>query len=228
MTIVPILSLNSPVNANDWYLLVMTLSFLLSLFIMGPFLEQYTKGLSVMFRFNSPDADLCFPMFSPSGYVTISLISCINLGLALSLTVWDPSQPGASMLLNVLSASGVFGLSCALKMLLYQLVNNSMYKSQKTTLKPIRWNGFFVMAFSASSFMVLMLAAVVLFTGLPQLFLTIFSFLVLLTIEIGLIFKLKTSLFKKKYSIIGFILYLCALEIGPIVLMLVLLSKTLS
>lgn len=224
----PIISLIQPLQVNDWYLLFLTVSFLASLSLMGPFAGFYFQGLSVMFRFNSPESDLSFPMYSPVGYVVVSVVSCFNLGLALSLSQWDLSGQGAGMIWKVLSASGVFGASCAIKLLLYQVVNSSMYKAQITTIKPIRWNGFFVMAFSAASFIVLVFAAVVLFMGLPEFILTIGSFLVLLTIEIGLIFRLKTSLFKKKYSVSGFFLYLCALEFGPIILMLVLLSKTLS
>lgn len=225
---ISVISLIQPVHINDWYLLVMTVSFLLSLVLMGPFGSSYCQGLSVMFRFNSPESDLEFPMYSPLGYVVVSLVSCVNLGLAMSSANWDLTGQGADILLIVLSASGVFGASCAIKLLLYQLVNGYLYKAQITALKPIRWNGFFVMAFSAASFIILVLAVIVLFIGLPRFILTIGSFLVLLTIEIGLIFRLKTSLFKKKYSVSGFFLYLCALEIGPIVLMLVLLSKTLS
>ena len=228
MKTIPIFNLNLPVEINDWYLLLLMVSLLLSLSIMGPFFSQYGKGMSVMFRFSSPGADLSFPMFSPAGYVVISIVSCINLGLALSLTLWDITDPGTSMILNVLSASGVFGAACAIKLLLYQIVNSSLYKAQVTPLKPIRWNGFFVMAFSFASFIILILAIIIIFLGLPCFLLTIGSFLTLLTIEIGLIFRIKTSLFKKKYSILGFFMYLCALEFGPIALMLVLLSKTLS
>ena len=228
MNAFPIVSISMPIDVNDWYLLVMTVSFLLSISIMGPFMSSYSKGLSVMFRFNSPDADLSFPMFSPVGYVAISLLSCINLGLSLSMTLWDITEPGSQILLRILSASGVFGAACAVKLLLYQTVNSSLYKSQVTSLKPIRWNGFFIMAFSAASFIVLVLSVVVLFLSLSDVIITFGAFITLLTIEVGLFFRLKTSLFKKKYSIIGFILYLCALELGPIVLMLLLLSKTLS
>lgn len=228
MNVLPIFSLNNPVNVNDWYLLFMTVCLVLSLMLMGPFHQQYSKGMSVMFRFNSPESDICFPMFSPLGYVTVSIVSCISLGLVLSPCLWDVTEPGPGMILKILSASGLFGLFCAVKLLLYQIINGFLYNSQSTTLKPIRWNGFFVMAFSAVSFIILILAIIVLFLGLPHLIIVIGAFLALIVMETGLIFRLKTSLFKKKYSILGFIMYLCALEFGPIVLMLVLLSKTLS
>lgn len=219
---------DDPVGINDWYLLVMTVSFLLTLAFMGPFLETYSRGISVMFRFSSPEADICFPKYSPWAYVTLSIISCISLGLALTSVKWDLSAEGSGMLLHLLSASGVFGLSCALKLILYQTVNSSLYRSQVSSLKPTRWNGFFVMALSVFSLAVLVMTAVVLFVGLPASVLIVGASVALLAMEIGLIFKMKTSIFKNKCSILGFILYLCALELGPIILMLVLISKTLS
>ena len=224
----PIFSLNAPVSYNDWYLLLMTVSFLLSISLMGPFIHQYAKGLSVMFRFSSPDADICFPLYPPAGYVVISILSCLNLGLALSVVKWDITEQGTQALLYVLRASGVFGAACAIKILLYQIVNSSLYRNQKTSLKPIRWSGLFVMAFSAASFFILIFAAIILFLDLPRFLMIIGAALALLLVETGLIFKLKTALFKNKCSFLGFILYLCALELGPIALMLVLLSETLS
>jgi len=227
MNPIVIFSLNDPVLINDWYLLVMTVSFLLTVAFIGPFIDTYSKGISVMFRFSSPESDICFPKYAPWGFVSLSLISCINLGLALTAVKWDVSREGADMLLHALSASGVFGLSCALKLILYQTVNSSLYKSQATSLKPTRWNGFFVMAFAVFSLAVLIITAVVLFLNLPAPVLVIGASLLLVAIETGLVFKMKTTIFKNKCSLLGFILYLCALESVPILLMWVLISKTL-
>ena len=57
--------LDKPIAVSDWYLLVLILSFLLSLFVMGPYIASYLDGLSVMYRFNSPDSDIRYPEYSP-------------------------------------------------------------------------------------------------------------------------------------------------------------------
>ena len=218
---------DGPVKANDWYLLILLLSFLFNILLMGPYRQYYSKGISTMFRFNSPEADICFPPYSPMGYILVVLLSCIDMGLGLALVISDLSEPGTSMLYRVLTATGVPALFFAFKILLYRIVNSRLYKSQTIMLKTSRWNGFFIMAFSASGFCILVLSSVVLFFELPPSVLTVCVFILLVLAQTGLIFKLKTSLFKNRCSTSRFILYLCALELGPVILILVLLAVNL-
>ena len=223
MSSVSIATLDTPVRADDWYLVFMTVSILLSILVMGPYRKFYFKGISNMFRFNSPGADICFPLYTPLGYVLVSMLSCTNFGLALLLLSSSPECSGISMIYMVLTASGLSGLFFLFKLLLYQIVNSSLYKSQATMVKTSRWNGFFIMAFSATGFAVVLLTAVVLFLELPSYILAVCSVIVVMMTETGLIFKIKTSLLRNNCSTYSFILYLCALELGPIALMLVLL-----
>ena len=216
--------LDSTVGVSDWYLLIMIISFLVSLFIMGPYIISYLDGLSVMYRFNSPDSDIRYPEFSPFGRIVVVLLSCINIGLGLSPVLFGAGGREANAVSYLLEASVWPLLFVGIRLFLYQTVNSSLYKSQAIKLKTSRWNGFFIMAFSAAGFCVLVLTFVVLFLELPPLVLVICMSILLLLAEIGLIFKIKTTLFKNKCSNTRFILYFCALELGPIILLLVLLG----
>ena len=228
MTLSFLSNLGGPVGAGDWYMLIMLISFLLSLFVMGSYTGSYLQGLSVMYRFNSPDADIHYPLFSPSGKIVVVLISCIDIGLGLSLFLLDPTEQGVVMVSWILAVSAIPLLFFLLKIALYQIVNTSLYRSQTTMLKTSRWNGFFIMVFSASAFCVLVMTAITLFLGLRPSILVVFISIILILAETGMFFKIKTSLFKNRCSISRFILYLCALELGPIILMLVLLWVIIS
>ena len=214
----------SPVEVNDWYMLFMVMSFVLNLLFIGSYTHSYAKGLSNMFRFSSPDSDLVYPHYSPSGYVIIPLLSCIDLGLAFVLYTHDVSVAGTSLASSFLSATGFFGLFFLFKVALYQGVNKALYETQSITMKPIRWNIFFIMVFSASSFFILTLSAIVLFMELDSRLVL----LILLIMETGVVFKIKTALFRNKCSTYGFILYLCALEFLPVILMAVVLGIIIS
>jgi len=224
MTFPFISELDSPLGISDWYLLILIISFLLNLFVMGPYIALYLDGLSVMYRFNSPDSDIRYPEYSPFGKIVVVLLSCTDIALGLSLVLYDQRGPDANII-SVFFEALVWPLMFFLiRIFLYQIVNSSLYRSQTIMLKTSRWNNFFIMAFSALGFFVLVLTSIVLFLEMPSWVLVVCMSILLLLAEIGLIFKIKTSLFKNKCSNTRFILYLCALEIGPIILLLVLLG----
>lgn len=216
--------LDKPIVVSDWYLLVLILSFLLSLFVMGPYIASYLDGLSVMYRFNSPDSDIRYPEYPPLLKIIVVFLSSIDIGLGLSLVLSDMRAPQSDSLSLLWEATVWPLLFFVVRILLYQVVNSSLYRSQDVMVKTSRWNNFFIMVFSAWGFCALVLNSVVLFLEMPSWVLVICMSIMLLLAEIGLIFKIKTSLFKNKCSNSRFISYLCALELGPIVLMLVLLG----
>lgn len=216
--------LESPVNVNDWYLLILIVSFLLSLFLMGPYIALYKDGLSVMYRFNSPDSDIRYPEYPPFVKILVVLISCIDMGSGLFFVLSDlRGQETDSISLFLMSSVCLF-LFFLIKLFLYQFVNSSLYRSQTIMLKTSRWNNFFIMVFSSSGFCSLVLTTVVLFLEMPSWVLVACMSIMLLVAETGLVFKIKTTLFKNKCSNSRFFLYLCALELGPIILLLVLLG----
>ena len=214
----PILSINTPVSINDWFLLVMIVSMVLMVLIMGPYWKSYKTSIRSMYKFNTPDGDVEYPLFSTLGFVTVFVLSCIGIAIALVIYSQDVSVEGTEPLLTLLSVSSVIILCFVAKLLLYTIVNNWLYKSQTINLKPLRWNCFVVMSFSVGGFVILLLAFIIHFFSLPLFLLLILSYLVRILIISGRIFKIKTSLFKNRSSNSGFILYLCAFEIVPVII----------
>ena len=211
-------SINTPVNINDWFLLVMIVSMVLMILIMGPYWKSYKTSIRSMYKFSTPDGDVEYPLFSTLGFVTVFVLSCIGIAIAFVLYSQDVSVEGVEPLLTLLSVSSVIVLCFVAKLLLYTIVNNWLYKSQTINLKPLRWNCFVVMSFSVGGFVILMLAFIVHFFSLPLFLLLVLSYLVRILIISGRIFKIKTSLFKNRSSNSGFILYLCAFEIVPVII----------
>ena len=203
---------------NDWFLLVMIASMVLMVLIMGPYWKSYKTSIRSMYKFNTPDGDVEYPLFSTLGFVTVFVLSCIGIAIALVIYSQDVSVEGTEPLLTLLSVSSVIVLCFMAKLLLYTIVNNWLYKSQTINLKPLRWNCFVVMSFSVGGFVILLLAFIVHFFGLPLFLLLVLSYLVRILLISGRIFKIKTSLFKNRSSNSGFILYLCAFEIVPVII----------
>ena len=211
-------SINTPVSINDWFLLVMIVSMVLMILIMGPYWKSYKTSIRSMYKFSTPDGDVEYPLFSTLGFVTVFVLSCIGIAIAFVLYSQDVSVEGVEPLLTLLSVSSVVVLCFVAKLLLCTIVNNWLYKSQTINLKPLRWNCFVVMSFSVGGFVILMLAFIVHFFSLPLFLLLVLSCLVRILIISGRIFKIKTSLFKNRSSNSGFILYLCAFEIVPVII----------
>ena len=221
----PLSVLNTPVNINDWFLLVMIASLVLMVLIMGPYRKSYKTSIRSMYKFKTPDSDVEYPLFSTLGFVILFVLSCISIGIALVLYSQDVYVEGTEPVMFLLSVSLVLIICFFVKLLLYTIVNNWLYKSQTITLKPVRWNCFMVMTFSVAGFMILVSALLVLFLRLPSILLLILCYLVRILVIAGRIFKIKTSLFKNRSSNSGFLLYLCAFEIAPVIIEFVILDK---
>lgn len=228
MNALSILGITGPLAVNDWFMLLIVAVSLLMLLIMAPFRDVYTWSVSSMFRFKNPDGEVHYPPYPPFVFVLVSILACLSMGVALILYIHDMSAANDGIIINVLIACIPFVTFFAVKLLLYHLINTILSNRQDIMLKPTRWNGFFVMVFSVAGFVMLLVSVLTLFLDITPYIIPICALLILLQTEIGLIFKLKTALFKNKCSTMGFILYLCALEFGPIALMLVILGKTIS
>lgn len=217
--------LDTPVNINDWFLLVMITSLVLMVSIMGPYRKSYKTSVRSMYKFNTPDGDVEYPLFSTLGFVVLFILSCISIGIALVLYSQDVSVEGTEPVMSLLSVSLVLIICFFVKLLLYTIVNNWLYKSQTIFLKPVRWNCFMVMTFSVAGFIILVLAFIVYFLRLPFILLPVLCYLVRIFVIAGRIFKIKTSLFKNRSSNSGFFLYLCAFEIVPVLIEMVILNN---
>ena len=220
--------LNNLVNyyqINDWFLSVMILNLLLMLVLMGPYRFAYIDSISSMFRFKNPDGDISYPLLSTVEYIIIFLLSCNSVGIAVGIYSHDLLEEGFSQVIFLLWYSSLVVLAFVIKLLLYTSVNRVLYKKQIITLKPGRWNCFFVMSFSVAGFLILAFSIIVVFLKIPLVVLLVFAYLMRLLVIIGRIFKIKTTLFKNQRSNLGFIMYLCAFELAPILIEFMLTSR---
>lgn len=215
-------------STDDWLLLCAILSLLSALVIMGPARHLFAKGIISMFRFNDKTHDLVCPFYAPAIYLLLSIVSCINFGIAFTLLSWELTGVESPFLTPFLINTGIVALFLLVKMLLFQTVNSRLYRRQVAAVKPVRWNSFYIMVFSTASLLVQIFSLTVFLLELPLICILFWTLLILIFAQIGLFYKLKTALFKKSSSTLGFILYLCALQILPIILMLALLGISVS
>lgn len=224
----PLSIFNSTVGINDWLLLSVIVTLLLMLAIMAPFRVSYKKAIKSMYRFNNPDSDVWYPLFPTIGFVSVFVLSCICIAFAVVLYSYDVTQEGTELIGSLLFFSLLFFAFFTAKLLLYTIFNRWLYNSQTIALKPVRWNCFIVMSYSVAGLMILVFSLIVIFLGLPGVLVFVFSGLMRILLIIGIIFKIKTSLFKNRRSNSGFILYLCAFEIAPVLIEVVILNNILG
>ena len=225
MNAVTIISLTSPLEVNDWFLSVTIVTLLLMLVIMGPYRYDYQDSVSLMFRFKNPDGEIKYPLLSTIGNILLFILSSICVGVAVSVYTHDIREEGFSTVMFLLRFSSLALVAFLLKLLFYTIANKILYERQIITLKPGRWNCFFVMTFSVTGLLVLSFSILVFLLNLPLVLLLIFCALMRILMISGRIFKIKTTLFKNQRSNSGFIMYLCAFEISPVLVEYVLLNK---
>ena len=225
MNAVPIISLTSPLQVNDWFLSVTIVTLLLMLVIMGPYRYDYQDSVSLMFRFKNPDGEINYPLLSTIENILLFILSSICVGVAVSVYTHDIREEGFSTVMFLLRFSSLALVAFLLKLLFYTIANKILYERQIITLKPGRWNCFFVMTFSVTGLLVLSFSILVFLLNLPLVLLLIFCALMRILMISGRIFKIKTTLFKNQRSNSGFILYLCAFELAPILIEFMLTSR---
>ena len=220
-----IISLVNPFQVNDWFLSVVILTLLIMLVIMGPYRFEYIDSFSSMLRFKNPDGDVSYPLLSTVENIMVFVLSCVIIGISVAIYSQDLTEEGLGQIIFLLWYSFFATIAFVLKLLLYTAANKILYKRQVITLKPGRWNCFFVMSFSAAAFLILVFSVLVLFLNLPHVLLLVFAYGMRILVISGRIFKIKTTLFKNQRSNSGFIMYLCAFEIAPVLVEYVLLSE---
>jgi len=226
MMSVPILiDLENSYHINDWFLSAMILTLLFMLVIMGPYRYDYVKSFLSMFRFKSPDGDVSYPLLSTLENIFIFTLSSFSIGISVGIYSHDLMKEGFSQVVFLLWYSLLVIVCLVIKLILYTITNKILYKRQVISLKPGRWNCFFVMSYSVAGFLILIFSIIVVFLDLHILALLIFAYLIRFLVIAGRIFKIKTTLFKNQSSNLGFIMYLCAFELAPIVIEFMLTSR---
>ena len=210
---------------NDWFLSAMILTLLLMLIIMGPYRYDYVKSFLSMFRFKSPDGDVSYPLLSTGENIAVFILSSLCIGISVGIYSHDLMEEGFSQVVFLLWYSFLVVLCLVFKLMLYTITNKILYNKQIITLKPGRWNCFFVMSYSVAGLLILIFSIIVVFLDIHLLALLIFAYLMRFLVIAGRIFKIKTTLFKNQRSNSGFIMYLCAFELAPIVIEFMLTSR---
>lgn len=222
---IPIIDLANSYNLNDWFLSAMILTLLLMLVIMGPYRYDYTRSFLSMFRFKSPDGEVSYPLLSTLENIFIFILASFSIGISVGVYSHDLMEEGFSQIIFLLWYSSLVIVCLVIKLMLYTITNKILYKRQIITLKPGRWNCFFVMSYSVAGLFILVFSIITVFLDFHLLTLLIFAYLMRILVIIGRIFKMKTTLFKNQRSNLGFIMYLCAFELAPILIEFTLTSK---
>ncbi|MBR4842268.1 MAG: DUF4271 domain-containing protein [Bacteroidaceae bacterium] len=214
----PHFQFSEEMSGMDCFLLLLIIVVLVMVLTIGPERHCYVESIASMFRYRSSDTEFIYPSGSLFRGIVVFLASCASFGLMLCSIEGDFSLDGGRGL--ILFAFGSFFAACfyLVKLILYMSVNSRLFRKQIISVKPSRWNGFFNMLFSVSGVMFLVVALIVTFFGIPRLYGMILAFSVPVFIELGVIYKIKSSLFKNKVSGLDFFYYLCALEFSPLAL----------
>lgn len=214
-------SIKDLIPVNDQIMALSFLLLLVSVLIMGPYFWDFRKTLISLFWFNGSQDDVSYPQFSPFTAVVLFIVVCLETALLLGYAF----RASGLTLSSLLPFLGITVLFMTLKAVLYMSVNSVLYKKQNISIKPTRWNQFFVSVVALAGFFSLVVFFVSVSLSLDKFWVLLLAGLLWSLTQIGLIFKLKTSLFRNKCSNSVFFLYLCALEIAPFVLTLGLLCK---
>ena len=223
--LLPIIDLKTYYGINDWFLSAMIVTLLLMLVIMGPYRYDYVKSFLSMLRFKSPDGDVSYPLLSTAENIAVFILSSISIAIAVGIYSHDLMEEGFSQIIFLLWYSAAVVVCLVIKLLLYTVTNKILYRKQIITLKPGRWNCFFVMSYSVAGLLILIISIFVVFLNIHFLVLLIFAYFMRVLVIAGRIFKIKTTLFKNQRSNSGFILYLCAFELAPILIEFLLTSR---
>ncbi len=225
MRFIPLIDLTTSYQLNDWFLSAMIVTLLLMLITMGPYRYDYVRSFLSMFRFKSPDGDVSYPLLSTFENILVFLLSSISIAIAVGIYSHDIMEEGFSQIIFLLWYSCGVVICLVVKLILYTVTNKILYRKQIIALKPSRWNCFFVMSYSVSGLLILFFSIIVVFLDIHLLALLIFAYLMRALVIAGRIFKIKTTLFKNRRSNSGFIMYLCAFELAPILIEFMLTSR---
>lgn len=203
--------------ADDWTLLALLVLFLVSCLLFGPLREQLRTSLIYVYRIRNSNAEFKTVKLSPFQAFSSTVVSVMSISFASALTGAIPEKAGTHVLLTALHAS-VYILPCyLLRQLLLMAVNARMYASGKISVEPQRWNALNLTMLSFMGIVSLIVCLAELFVPLPSAVYVILLLFFVLVCLYGEIVKAKSALFSDQCRIFGIFLYLCALEIGPLV-----------
>ena len=218
MILSPRLPFFSEMSGIDLFLLLLIVLVLIMVVTVGPHRHSYIESVLSMYRFRSSEAEITSPSGSFfQGFINF-IASCSSFGLMLcSIEGEFNIENGRGLMIFVIGV--VFAsLFYLLKLILYSSVNGLLFRKQVINVKPSRLRGFFIFSFTVMGVLFIIVTLIVTFFGLPRPYSLILLCVALVFLEIGIIYKIKTALFKNNESYMSFFYYLCALEFGPLAL----------
>ncbi len=203
---------------DDWTMLALLVLFLASCLLLGPQLGTLKTSLVYVYRIKNLNSEFKTLNLSPLHSIAVAIVSVLSVSFASALAGIIPERTDTHTLVSVLHAFIYIVFCILLKQQLSHVVNNRMYATQKICVKPLRWNALSMTMLSFLGISSLVICLMEMFIPFPSaVYIILLSFLVLLCLY-GKIIKAKSSLFSTRCKLLGIILYLCALEIAPLVL----------
>lgn len=210
--------------ADDWTLLAFLILFLVSCLLLVPQLGQLKTSLVYVYKIKNSNAEFKTLILSPVQSFAIVAVSILSISFASACTGVVPERAGTHVLMATLHCV-IYLLPCfLLRQFLFRLVNTRMYANQRISVKPLRWNALNLTMLAFMGAASLVIGLLELFVPLPSIVYVILLSIFMLACVYGEIIKAKSSLFSSRCKLLGIILYLCALEIGPLVLALFLIA----
>ncbi|MCQ2083560.1 MAG: DUF4271 domain-containing protein [Bacteroidaceae bacterium] len=210
--------------ADDWTLLTFLVLLIVTSLLLGPYLNQLRISLVYVYKIRNSNGEFKTLILPPAISFALAVVSVSSISFASALAGIVADVAGTHVLVSALHAF-VYLFPCfLLRQILFRLVNSRLYKSQYIVVKPLRWNALNLTMLSFMGTISLIICSLELFVPLPHLAFHILLAFFVLACLYGEIIKSKSSLFSVRCKLLGIICYLCALEIGPVVLALFLLG----
>jgi len=209
---------------EDWVMLYFIATVLLSCLLLGPFLHQFLDFLAYTFNRKTFAAEIRTLNLPPFLSVCLSTVSLASASLTVVLAGFEVPGRDNGRFLAAAAAFSAFALAFILKQTLARTVNKKLYAMQRVAVKPVRWNNFSSTMLAFLGLLLTILNAVSIFATLPGGITLKIAVIVSLIPGIALVVKVKTALFSTQCNFLGILLYLCALEFGPVVFALVILG----
>lgn len=218
-------SLFNPVQpADDWIMLYLVATVLLTCLLLGPHLHQFLDALNYAFNRKSLVSEIRTLTLPPVLSVGLSMVSLASVSLTAVLAGFEVPGKENGQALAAAVIFPVLFLTFFLKQFFVRTVNRRLYARQMVTIKPVRWNMFSSTLLAFWGVLHTLLNILAVFAGIPAGITFKASIVVMAIVETVMIVKIKTSLFSTQCNFLGIMLYLCTLEFGPLLFALVILG----
>lgn len=221
-TMMTVLALSAPVSVDDWTLAAMIVLFLAACLTVGPYIGDVLRTVASACSFGKSGGELKIRTWSPGRTFALTIVSCAAIAMALGFSRCP--EPASGMTWPyVIKAFTTVILLFVLKQSVCRTVNSRLFNRQLTSVKPVRWNSFLSTMLAFSGILFLLVSFVCIFTGMSARAVRYCIVFIVVLMESGVVYNIKTALFSGRCSIFGFLLYLCTLEFGPLALAMVIL-----